>query len=349
MAKRLGRATFLFERRPVILSAAAVGGEMEKEGPLGKRLDYTDTDGLFGEKSWEQAENRMQQLALKTAMKKAGVRKNDLNLLFAGDLLNQCTGSSYGLKAFHIPFLGLYGACSTMAEGLLMAGVYLDTSLADKIGVVTSSHFCSAERQYRFPLEYGAQRPQTAQWTATAAGAVILGTETDLPFDEQIQIELVHASAGIIEDLNITDANNMGAAMAPAAASLLARYFQESSTAPQDYERIFTGDLGAVGSELFYQLLSRQNIRIEDRHDDCGMLLFDRTKQDVHAGGSGAGCSASVLASHILPLMKDGALTNILFMATGALLSPTMVQQGLSIPGIAHLVHIARKERKATE
>ena len=346
MAKKLGRSTYLFEKRPVILSSAAVGGEKERNGPLGKGFDFLDIDDTFGEKSWEQAENRMQQLAMKTALQKAHVKRNDLDLIFAGDLLNQCTGSSYGLKELGVPYLGLYGACSTMAEGLLMAGVYIDAGLAGKAAVSASSHFCSAERQYRFPLEYGSQRPPTSQWTATASAAVILGKKEDLPLDETVWVELVHASAGIIQDPLIRDANNMGAAMAPAAAALFMRYFRESSTSPQDYDRIFTGDLGQIGSELLYSLLVRQNIRIEDRHNDCGLLLFDREHQDVHAGGSGAGCCGSVLSAYILPELRVGRLSNVLFLATGALLSPTMVQQGLSIPGIAHLVHLRRCERK---
>lgn len=337
MVKLLGRSTWLFEQPPVILSSAAVGGKMEKEGPLGKWFDYIEEDGLFGESSWEKGENKMQQLALKAALQKCGLRKSDLNLIFAGDLLNQCTGSSYAMRDFMAPFLGVYGACSTMAETLLMAAVYTGAGLAKTAAAVTSSHFCTAERQYRFPLEYGCQRPPTSQWTATSAGAVVVGEQA---MGGESRIEIVHACAGIIQDAGIKDANNMGAAMAPAAAALFRRYFRESSTAPQDYDGIFTGDLGMVGSELLYQLLRRDHIEISDRHDDCGLLLYDRQNQDVHAGGSGCGCSAGVLNGYILPKLRDGELTNVLFAATGALLSPTMVQQGESIPGIAHLVHL---------
>ena len=337
MVKLLGRSTWLFEQPPVILSSAAVGGKMEKEGPIGKWFDYIEEDGLFGENSWEKGENKMQQLALKTALQKCGLRKSDLNLIFAGDLLNQCTGSSYAMREFMVPYLGVYGACSTMAETLLMAAVYTGAGLAKAVGAVTSSHFCTAERQYRFPLEYGCQRPPTSQWTATSARAVVVGEHA---MGGEQRIEIVHACAGIIQDAGIKDANNMGAAMAPAAAALLRRYFRESATAPQDYDGIFTGDLGAVGSELLCQLLRRDHIEISDRHDDCGLLLYDRQNQDVHAGGSGCGCSAGVLNGYILPKLRDGELHNVLFAATGALLSPTMVQQGESIPGIAHLVHI---------
>ena len=334
MAKLLGRSTYIFDRPPVIRSFAAAGGGKEGEGPLGERFDLLSPDNLYGADSWEQAEMKMQRLALKTALNKGGLRKGDLNILFAGDLLNQCTGSSYGLRPFMAPYLGVYGACSTMAETLLLASVFVDGGLAKAAGASTSSHFCSAERQYRYPLEYGSLRPPTAQWTATAAGAVILTAEGDYP-----RIEVRHACAGIIEDPGVKDANNMGAAMAPAAACLLRRYFRESATAPQDYSRIFTGDLGAVGSALLYQLLARDRLDISGMHDDCGLLLFDRARQDVHAGGSGAGCSAAVLCCHILPEMLAGRYEDVLFIATGALLSPTMVQQGESIPGIAHLVH----------
>ena len=341
MAKLCGRSTYRMERPPVILSFAAVGGQKEKEGPLGDRFDFLSEDNLFSADSWEKAESKMQRLALKTAMNKGGVKKGDLNVLFAGDLLNQCTGSSYGLREFMAPFLGLYGACSTMCESLLMASVFVDSGLAHLAGAVTSSHFCSAERQYRYPLEYGSIRPPTSQWTATAAGAVLVAEEGPYP-----RVEIRRACAGIIEDPGIKDANNMGAAMAPAAACVLRRYFQESATAPKDYDRIFTGDLGAVGSELLLELLARDHIDLSAVHDDCGLLLYDRERQDVHAGGSGCGCSASVLCCHILPEMLAGRYKDVILAATGALLSPTMVQQGDTIPGISHLIHLHFAEKE---
>ena len=342
MAKKLGRSTYLFEKRPVILSSAAVGGEKERNGPLGKGFDFLDIDDTFGEKSWEQAENRMQQLAMKTALQKAHVKRNDLDLIFAGDLLNQCTGSSYGLKELGVPYLGLYGACSTMAEGLLMAGVYIDAGLAGKAAVSASSHFCSAERQYRFPLEYGSQRPPTSQWTATASAAVILGKKEDLPLDETVWVELVHASAGIIQDPLIRDANNMGAAMMPAAASTLLRYFGATGTEPADFDAIFTGDLGEVGSTLLHEQMEKEGIPLPN-HQDCGCLLYDVPNQKVQAGGSGPGCSAAVLCTHILPRLQAGTYQRVLFLATGALMSQTTFLQGESIPGIAHCVELGGK------
>lgn len=333
MAKKLGRSTIRLESSPVILSSAAIGSKMEGEGPLGRYFDYVASDPTFGEESWEKAEGKMQQLVLQTALQKGGFSPEEMDCLFAGDLLNQCVSSSYGLRSFEIPFLGLYGACSTMSESLMLASLFVECGLARRAAAVTSSHFCSAERQFRFPLEYGGQRPPSAQWTATAAGAAIVGK------GKGIAVRTV--TAGIIRDLGITDANNMGAAMAPAAASTLLTFFSDTCTHPADYDLILTGDLGQVGRDLLYELLETEGVRISDRHEDCGLLLYDRQKQDVHAGASGCGCSASVLCGSILSAMGRGEYREVLFMATGALMSPTMVQQGESIPGVAHLVHLS--------
>lgn len=322
----------MLEKHPAILASAAIGGKMEGEGPQGAYFDTISNDAQFGEDSWEKAEGRLQQLALQTAMQKAGVSAAEVDCLFAGDLLNQCVGSSYGLQQFEIPFVGLYGACSTMAESLMMAALFVEGGLAKRAAAVTSSHFCSAERQFRFPLEYGGQRPPSAQWTATAAGAAIVGC------GQGVSVNAV--TVGTIRDLGITDANNMGAAMAPAAASTLTTFFNDSVTHPADYDLILTGDLGQVGRDLLFELLEKEGVRISDRYHDCGLLIYDRDKQDVHAGGSGCGCSASVLCGSILRQMAEGRWKNVLFMATGALMSPTMVQQGEAIPGIAHLLHL---------
>lgn len=310
---------------------------MERNGPLGDEFDLTNEDTTFGETTWEKAESRMQKMALERAMSKAQVSPKEIDIVFAGDLLNQCVSSTYGLRDLGIPFLGLYGACSTMAESLAMASLFLEGGLADRTAAVTSSHFCSAERQFRFPLEYGGQRSPTAQWTATAAGSVIVGKSGNGPY-------IRHVTIGQIADLGITDAANMGAAMAPAAAGTIAAFFQETKTRPNQYDRIFTGDLGAVGRDLLLQLLEREHISISAQHNDCGLMLFDRNVQDVHAGGSGCGCSASVLCAHILPRIQSGEWKNVLFVATGALMSPTLLQQGESIPGIAHLIHISAEK-----
>lgn len=335
MAKRLGRSTFRTDDPPSALGFAAAGGKKEGEGPLGGEFDLLNTDTSFGEETWEKAESRLQLDAVQKALEKAKLSPAEIDLIFAGDLLNQCVGSTYGLRALEIPFLGVYGACSTMAESLCLASLFVDSRLAERAVAVTSSHFCSAERQFRFPLEYGGQRLPTAQWTATAAGAVIVGRGNG-PYIREVTV-------GTITDLGITDMNNMGAAMAPAAASTFATFFKDTGTRPEDYDRIFTGDLGKVGSMLLLELLQEEGYDLSRNHEDCGLLLYS-PEQDVHAGGSGCGCSASVLCAHILPRLRKGEYKEVLFAATGALMSPTLVQQGESIPGIAHLIHFSSKK-----
>lgn len=333
--KRIGKRTIIFENKPRIISYGSVVGKKEHEGPLSNEFDSYTTDSFFGEKSFEKAESRLQKTAVQTALDKAGLTPDDIDNIFAGDLLNQCIGSSFGLRSFGIPFIGLYGACSTMALSAGLAAVFIDSGAAKKTISVTSSHFCSAERQYRFPLNYGSQRTPTAQWTVTGSGALILGKDGG-------DIYINSVTFGEIEDLNIKDANNMGAAMAPAAAGTLLNFFKDTETKPDDYDIIFTGDLGYVGTNLLYELLERKGIDIRCRHSDCGTLIFDREKQDVHAGGSGCGCSASVLCSYIMHRLENGDFGNILFISTGALMSPTSSFQGESIPGIAHLLNIKK-------
>lgn len=335
--KRIGKRTIIFENKPRIISYGSVVGKKEHEGPLSNEFDAYTTDSFFGEKSFEKAESKLQKTAVQTALDKAGLTPDDIDNIFAGDLLNQCIGSSFGLRSFGIPFIGLYGACSTMALSAGLAAVFIDSGAAKKTVSVTSSHFCSAERQYRFPLNYGSQRTPTAQWTVTGSGALILGKDGG-------DIYISSVTFGEIEDLNIKDANNMGAAMAPAAAGTLLNFFNDTETKPEDYDIIFTGDLGYVGTNLLYELLEREGIDIRCRHSDCGTLIFDREKQDVHAGGSGCGCSASVLCSYIMHRLEKGDFGNILFMSTGALMSPTSSFQGESIPGIAHLLNIKKEK-----
>ena len=325
--------TMIFGKKPSILSYASVVGKKESEGPYGKYFDISESDALFGEDSFEKAESKLQKLAVENAIKKSALNFQDIDCIFAGDLLNQCIGSSFGLKDFNIPFCGLYGACSTMALSLINSCVYIEAGAAKKAVAVTSSHFCSAERQYRFPLEYGSQRTPTAQWTVTGSGASIVELAEDKPYINAVTF-------GQIEDLGIVDANNMGAAMAPSAASTLMYYLRDTNTKVEDYDIVYTGDLGYVGTKLFYELLERKGIDIRCRHGDCGLMMFDREGQDVHAGGSGCGCSASILNSYVMHRFEDGNFKNILFMSTGALMSPTSTLQGESIPGIAHLVNI---------
>ena len=330
--KRIGKSTLEFDRPPTILSQAAVGGKKEAEGPLGGELDQTFGDTTLGQDSWERAEAQLQKEAAALAMKKAAVSAEEVDFILAGDLLNQCISSTFGLLDFGIPFLGQYGACSTMAQTLLLAAVLVESGAARRALAVTSSHFCSAERQFRLPLEYGGQRSPTAQWTATAAGCALVGLGG--------RVRVRRGLAGKIRDLGVKDTANMGAAMAPAAASSIFEFLQDTATQPQDYDGIFTGDLGAVRSQLLYQCLDDNRVDLRPVHQDCGLLLYNRQSQDVHAGGSGCGCSASVLCGHLLRRMERGELKNILFCATGALMSPTSSQQGQSIPGVCHVVQL---------
>ncbi len=323
-------------KEPVsIISWGSVASKKEAGGPLKSYFDVVNVDTSFGENTWEKAESRILTTAVDTALNKANLKYCDIDIIFSGDLMNQCIASTFAIRGMNIPFMGLYGACSTMAESLCAGSVFLQSGAVKRALCATSSHFCSSERQYRFPLEYASMRTPTSQWTVTGGGAVVLEKTGNPPFIKEILI-------GKIEDLGITDANNMGAAMAPAAASTLKTFFDETATAPSDFDAIFTGDLGAVGSELLYQLLEKNKINIRPCHFDCGKMIFDPKKQsNIHAGGSGCGCCASVLCSYILGALKEGELKNILVVATGALLSPTSSQQGESIPGVAHLVHIS--------
>ena len=333
MPKRLGRQTVAPDTPAVILSHAAVGGKMESEGPLGCYFDYLSADSFFGEKSWEKAESAMQKTALSLAIEKGCLSPQDLDYVLAGDLLNQCIGTSFGLRDFAIPFYGLYGACSTMGESLALGSLLVSGGFAERIGAMTSSHFCTAERQYRMPVPYGSQRTPTAQWTATAAGCAIVGHADHGP-------AVTTVTCGKIVDRGIKDTNNMGAAMAPAAYDTLAAHFAATETNPSDYDAIFTGDLGILGHQIVVDLFRRDGIEMGERYFDCGMLLFDIQKQDMHAGASGCGCAASVLCGYILREMRNGRWKKILFAPTGALLSPTSSFQGESIPGICHAMTI---------
>lgn len=334
MAKRVGRYSLYTENNPSILGFASICGKKEKEGPIGNMFDLAFDDNTLGESSWEKSESKLQTEAVRIALKKANLNSKDIDYIFAGDLLNQCISSTFGLKDFNIPFLGQYGACSTMAQTIALASIMVDTGTASKCVAVTSSHFCSAERQFRFPLEYGGQRTPTAQWTATASGAVVIGRSSDQ------HPKITAVTIGKIIDLGVKDANNMGAAMAPAAVDTIFTFFQDTNKSIDEYDLILTGDLGEVGSKLLCDLLEKKGLNIKDKHSDCGIMIYDKESQDVHAGGSGCGCSASVLCSVILKKLLRKEYKKILFIATGALMSPTSTQQGESIPGIAQLVEI---------
>ena len=332
MIQRAGRATWLFQQQPSVIGYASVVGKKETEGPLGEGFDRVIPDSYNGCDTYEEAEARMQRSALRLAAAKCNLEAKDIDCVFAGDLLNQCIGSSFGLKNLGIPYLGQYAACATMAQSLMTAAMMVESGAVKTAACVTSSHFCAAERQYRFPLEYGSVRTPTAQWTVTGAGGCVLQRASE-------PLRIAAATVGKITDLEMTDPNNMGAAMAPAAAETILRFFSDTGTAPDEYDRVFTGDLGQVGSDLLYRLLLREGCDLRSRHSDCGLMIFDRTGQDVHAGGSGCGCCASVLCSEIFNSLRAGKFRNILFVATGALLSITSAQQSKTIPAIAHLVN----------
>ncbi len=331
--QKRGRQSFVLSTPPVITAWASVAGKKEAEGPLSHTFDIKCRDTYFGEKTWEQAEKVMQQKALKKLSEKAKVAQQDFDIVFSGDLLNQCIGSSFTLRNAGIPHLGLYGACSTMAEGLLMASMAVGGGFAEKVVAMTSSHFASSERQYRFPLGYGGQRTPTSQWTVTGSGAALVCRQGKGP-------KITACTIGCVTDLGIKDANNMGAAMAPAAYASIRAHFQDLKTGPEDFSLIVTGDLGQLGKELLMELARRDGISLGGKLADCGTLVFDNTTQDVHAGGSGCGCSAITLCGYLLNELKSGKLKKILFCGTGALLSPTSTQQGLPIPGVCHAVSI---------
>ena len=320
-----------------ITAAASVVGSQEVKGPLGKLFDlYDSKDDTFGMDTWEKTESEMQRLALSSAMKKRGISDRELDVIFAGDLVNQCISSSYGLSEFDVPFLGLFGACSTAAESMMLSAVF-STFAEKRCAAVTSSHNCTAERQFRFPIEYGGVRTPTAQWTVTGAGAFII--ENKKASVENIP-EIREILPGKIIDFGITDVNNMGAAMAPAAADTIYRYFKESGREPESFDYIVTGDLGLEGSSILKELLLERGLDISSRHTDCGLEIYDIEQQDMHAGGSGCGCSAVVMASYFLERIKKGEISDMLFIGTGALMNAMSLQQGQSIPAIAHLVRI---------
>ena len=333
MYKRIGGQTVRPASPPSILGFASVVGNKEGAGPLKNTFDYISNDQYFGEKTWEKAESAMLKQCFSLACDKAGVTPSGLDYVFSGDLLNQCMGSAVALRDCGAPYFGLYGACSTMGESLSLAAMLLDGGYANTVCALTSSHFCSSERQYRFPLEYGGVRPPTSQWTVTGAGAVVLGAGGSGPY-------ITHITTGVITDAGIVDANNMGAAMAPAAYSTLKAHFADTGRDPFYYDAIFTGDLGILGRDLVQSLFRADGVELGVMYMDCGAIIYDLKPQDVHAGGSGCGCSASVLCGHILRGMAAGVWNRVLFAATGALMSPTTAQQGDSIPGICHAISI---------
>jgi len=332
MNKKTGTQTVALENPPAIIGAYASVGKKEGQGPLGSYFDKIYDDEFLGETSWEKAESRLIKDTVAGALVAADKDPADIDYIFSGDLLNQCVGSCYGLKHLQIPYFGLFGACSTMAEGLSLAAMLIDGGFARHTVAATESHFCSAEKQFRFPLEYGSVRTPTAQWTVTGSGAAVLAADGEGP-------RITHVSTGKIVDMGITDANNMGAAMAPSAADTLYQHFSDTGRTPADYDYIVTGDLGQVGASIMIDLMAKQGFDLTNNYTDCGKMIFS-SDQDVKAGGSGCGCSGSVFCGYYYKRLVKREIRRILFMATGALMSPTTAQQGNPIMGIAHAVAV---------
>ena len=331
--KKIGKQTYSLLNKPKIISSAAVVGEKEGEGKLGKNFDIVEKDPYFGQQNWEAAESEMLKRCFEKICFKAGVKEKEIDAVLSGDLLNQCTSSAFAFRKVNVPYLGLYGACSTMAESTALAAILADGGGGENVCAITSSHFCTAERQYRFPLEYGGQKPPTAQSTVTGAGGLLISPKGKGP-------SVTYVTIGKIADAGITDANNMGSAMAPAALNTLLSHFKDTGRTPLYYDAVFTGDLGAIGHDILEEMLEKEGFPANKNYFDCGVMIYEGIMEKERKFGSGCGCSASVLCGYILPEMKNRHWNKVLFAATGALLSPLTVQQKESIPGICHAVAI---------
>ena len=341
MNQMLGIGSLCFSKTPFLVSTASVVGKKEGEGPLKDCFDVVLADEKVGEENWEAAESALQKQALSITLGKINRKSNDVRYLFAGDLLGQTIASSFGLKEFEIPLFGLYGACSTCGESLSLAAMTVAAGYADCVAAVTSSHFASAEKQFRFPLEYANQRPKSATWTVTGSGAFLLASEeVAKKWKVAPYAKISGVTTGKIVDFGVKDSMNMGAAMAPAACDLIFRHLQDFDSRPEDYDHIITGDLGTVGSEILIDLLKEKGYDISAVHEDCGVKIFDGQKQGTGAGGSGCGCSAVTLSGHYLAQLKEKKIKKILFVPTGALLSTVSFNEGQTVPGIAHGVVI---------
>lgn len=333
--KHIGKQTVVLKNPPSIKATASIVGPKEGKGNLRKCFDIIIPDELWGEDSWEKAESKLVRETFSKVLQNACLSNDKIDFVLAGDLLNQCIAANYGLRESEVPFFGLYGACSTMAESMCIGSMLVEGGFADNVVCQTSSHFCSAEKQFRYPLELGSQRAPTSQWTVTGSGAVVLSSQGVGPFIKSLTV-------GKINDLGISDINNMGAAMAPAAADTILTHFADTGVAPDYYDLIVTGDLGKIGKKLCLDILKMNGLNIEGRYNDCGVMIFDLEDQDMHSGGSGCGCSATVFAGHIYKEIMKGNLKRVLFIATGALMSPISSQQKETIPGIAHAVSVHR-------
>ena len=331
--QKLGKQTIKFDNPPTILDCASIVGPKEAQGPLAEYFDQTLEDEFWGEKTWEKAESKIIKETVNTVISKSGVPSDQIDLMIAGDLLNQCISSSFGLREANIPFLGVFGACSTFVESMCIGSICVE-SFAKNVLCATSSHFCSAEKQFRFPLELGNQRTPTAQWTVTGSGAAIITQSGMGPY-------ITHITPGKIIDMGIKDANNMGAAMAPAFCETLITHFLDTGRSPNYYDAIISGDLGHVGKEIAIDIAKARGYNIKPNYNDCGVLIFDKEKQDTHSGGSGCGCCGSVFSGYFFKQLKAKKLKKVLLIATGALMNSTSSQQGESIPGIAHAISLS--------
>ncbi len=331
--KKVGGQTVKLKNPPKIISAFSIVGPKEGEGPLKSYFDQVLNDETYGKESYEKAESEMMYTSIKESIRRANLKEEDIDYMFSGDLLNQIISSSFAARELNIPFFGLYGACSTMSESLSLASLIIDGGFANYVVAATSSHFCAAERQFRFPLEYGAQRCKTAQWTVTGSGAMVLGKEGDFP-------KITYVTTGVVKDYGIKDANNMGAAMAPAAVDTIYNHFKDTGRTTKDYDIIATGDLGKVGKEICDKLILEYGYDIRNNHVDCGDIIFNNELQGTEAGGSGCGCSATVTCGYIYKKLMRKEIKSALIISTGALMSTTSSLQGESIPGIAHAVAI---------
>lgn len=336
----LGKQSLQFLNKPYLISSGAIVGSKEAEGPMGQLFDKVCYDDKFGADTWEEAESSLQKEALEIALQKGGLQKQDIQFVYAGDLLGQSIASSFGLSGYQVPHIGLYGACSTCGLSLAMGAMAIEGAFAQKVACITSSHFASAEKEFRFPLAYGNQRPKSATWTVTGSGAFILSAQPG----KQVRANITGVTIGKIVDYGIKDSMNMGACMAPAAADTIRQNLEDFGRTPGDYDRIITGDLGIVGQKLLFDLLSEKQIDISKQHMDCGIEIYDSEKQATNAGGSGCGCSAVVLSAYILKKIEDGVWKRVLFVPTGALLSKTSFNEGQTIPGIAHGVVLEHYE-----
>lgn len=335
---KTGKASIEFDEMPYVFENASVVGQKESEGPLGAFFDRVITDPMAGMNTWEEAESQFQKILVETLLDKSGISKEEIRYIFSGDLLGQLIATSFGIQDFEIPLFGLYGACSTMGEAMSLGAVMVSAGYAENVIAMTSSHFASAEKQFRFPLEYGNQRPLSSTWTVTGAGGVIISSKKSGP------CRIKGITTGKIMDYGIKDSFNMGAAMAPAASDVIYNHFMDFDIGPDYYDAIYTGDLGYVGQEILIELMNKKGFDISKIHRDCGIEIYDRETQGTNSGGSGCGCSATTLSAHIIREMQEGKLKKVLFVPTGALLSPISFNEGKSVPGIAHAVSLERTE-----